>query len=209
MLVTHRPRAQRIDGPPEVRFWPKVDRTGGPDACWPWLAQLSSGYGRFVAEAGRNVPAHRWAYEQVHGAVAPGADLDHACHNRACVRPDPAHVYATTPKLNRGWYHASKTHCPQGHPYDDANTYRTPSGRRLCRACRRAPRTGQTGSYWAAKTHCPAGHPYNDENTYLYQGRRYCRACKMSRSTRTRVTADGHAVKRWVRKPPAQPIATV
>lgn len=20
------------------RFWRKVDTTGGPDACWPWLA---------------------------------------------------------------------------------------------------------------------------------------------------------------------------
>lgn len=29
-----------------------------------------------------------------------------------------------------------KTHCPQGHPYDDENTYISPDGRRMCRACR-------------------------------------------------------------------------
>ncbi|ASJ79695.1 HNH endonuclease [Mycobacterium phage Maravista] len=33
--------------------------------------------------------------------------------------------------------HMRKTHCPQGHPYDDSNTYRA-NGRRFCRACRRA-----------------------------------------------------------------------
>jgi hypothetical protein len=28
-----------------------------------------------------------------------------------------------------------KTHCPQGHLYDEANTYTPPSGGRYCRAC--------------------------------------------------------------------------
>lgn len=28
------------------------------------------------------------------------------------------------------------------------------------------------------KTHCPQKHPYDAKNTLLYQGRRYCRACK-------------------------------
>ncbi len=33
----------------------------------------------------------------------------------------------------------ARTHCPQGHPYDAANTYRIPSrpNARYCRACRR------------------------------------------------------------------------
>lgn len=30
------------------------------------------------------------------------------------------------------------TECPEGHPYDAINTYRTPDGRRECRICRRA-----------------------------------------------------------------------
>ncbi|WP_333758470.1 NUMOD4 motif-containing HNH endonuclease [Streptomyces sp. ISBFB 2968] len=32
---------------------------------------------------------------------------------------------------------SSKTHCPEGHPYDEVNTYRNPKGRRTCRPCRR------------------------------------------------------------------------
>lgn len=27
------------------------------------------------------------------------------------------------------------THCPKGHPYDEANTYRNKKGKRICRAC--------------------------------------------------------------------------
>ena len=37
----------------------------------------------------------------------------------------------------RGGYLAAKTHCPQGHPYDEANTYIRPSGHRICRQCNR------------------------------------------------------------------------
>jgi WhiB family redox-sensing transcriptional regulator len=32
---------------------------------------------------------------------------------------------------------ASKTHCKRGHPFDAANTYYTPDGRRRCRTCLR------------------------------------------------------------------------
>jgi hypothetical protein len=35
---------------------------------------------------------------------------------------------------------ASKTHCPQGHPYSPSNTYRYPQGNRACNECRRAYR---------------------------------------------------------------------
>lgn len=31
---------------------------------------------------------------------------------------------------------AARTHCPAGHPYDDDNTYTTPTGSRMCRRCR-------------------------------------------------------------------------
>lgn len=37
---------------------------------------------------------------------------------------------------NGNHHEANKTHCPIGHPYDDANTY-VFNGKRHCRACRR------------------------------------------------------------------------
>ncbi len=33
---------------------------------------------------------------------------------------------------------SDKTHCPEGHAYDEANTYVDPRGSRQCRECRRA-----------------------------------------------------------------------
>jgi hypothetical protein len=37
-----------------------------------------------------------------------------------------------------------KTHCPQGHPYSEENTYRTARGHRQCRACQPRWRTKAT-----------------------------------------------------------------
>jgi len=45
-------------------------------------------------------------------------------------RPQARRVPATHPQ-------ASKTHCKYGHPFDAANTYYTPDGRRRCRTCLR------------------------------------------------------------------------
>jgi hypothetical protein len=35
-------------------------------------------------------------------------------------------------------FNATRTHCPRNHPYNDENTYVTPSqGKRMCRTCKR------------------------------------------------------------------------
>lgn len=49
------------------------------------------------------------------------------------------HAQNEMDKLRHGTHNqARKTHCPKGHPYDEANTAYFPSdpGRRKCRACR-------------------------------------------------------------------------
>lgn len=44
------------------RFWKKVDRSGGPAACWPWTAALAvNGYGQFHPYGGVHIPAHRFS----------------------------------------------------------------------------------------------------------------------------------------------------
>jgi WhiB family transcriptional regulator, redox-sensing transcriptional regulator len=40
-------------------------------------------------------------------------------------------------RVPAGHPQASKTHCKHGHPYNAANTYYTPDGRRRCRTCLR------------------------------------------------------------------------
>lgn len=48
----------------------------------------------------------------------------------------PRAVKAPKPKIGKGGRHRMKTHCPSGHPYDEANTYWHP-GHRLCKTCLR------------------------------------------------------------------------
>lgn len=107
--------------------------------CWEWVAALTNhGYGQ-VWWNGRNLGAHRVAYELLVGPIPRGRQLDHLCRMRSCI--NPAHLEPVTGQVNvqRGrkpW----KTHCPSGHPYDEANTklYR---GNRYCLACQRGGRS--------------------------------------------------------------------
>src|SRR3990172_475920 len=141
-----------------VRFWAKVNENGPipahrPDLgpCWQWTAcQNRDGYGQFLVGSRtdgtrKTVLAHRWAYEHLIGPVAEGLEPDHLCRNPTCVCP--SHIEPVThaenvlrgdsPRATRA-RGLAKTHCHQGHPYDEANTYIYPrSERRGCRACHR------------------------------------------------------------------------
>lgn len=117
--------------------------------CWEWLAYRNKkGYGRFKLD-GKVVEAYRVVYEMAIGPVPNGLHLDHLCRNKGCV--NPAHLEAVTQGENtrRGdasKFQSSKTHCPSGHPYDEANTYKY-AGRRHCRECARRHRRE-----WYART---------------------------------------------------------
>ena len=110
-----------------------------PTGCWVWMGHIrADGYGWFYKD-GRAKLAHRAAYELLVGAVPAALELDHLCRMRHCV--NPAHLEAVTRLENvrrgeGGKHNIVKTHCPRGHPYDEANTYPIPSGGRGCRACR-------------------------------------------------------------------------
>lgn len=111
------------------------------DSCWLFEGWLQRGYGLVRNGKGRKMPAHRTAYEFYIGPVPDGLCLDHLCRVRNCV--NPAHLEPVTVAENNrrglGWSgrNVAKTHCPQGHPYDDQNTIRLQRGGRRCRACNR------------------------------------------------------------------------
>ncbi len=121
------------------RFWPKVQKT---DGCWLWTASKNKlGYGQFTVRHGfPPMPAHRMSYLLTYGSL-PEAPLvlDHLCRNPSCVRPDHLEPVTQRENIMRGLsvaaQNAVKTHCPQGHPYDAANT--SQSYGRHCRACKR------------------------------------------------------------------------
>ena len=109
------------------------------DGCWIWTGIINGyGYGQ-VIDHGRRPMAHRKMYETLVGPIPEGLTLDHLCRVHACVNPghlEPVTIREntlrgnTTPAAN-----AAKTHCLRGHPLAGDNLYRTPDGRRQCRAC--------------------------------------------------------------------------
>lgn len=84
--------------PVSDRFWSKVDRSGGPDACWEWQANRHlQGYGQF-GRAPEQTRSHRVAWELTHGPIPAGQWVLHHCDNPPCC--NPAHLYLGTHQNN-------------------------------------------------------------------------------------------------------------
>ncbi len=123
------------------RFWSKVDLFSGD--CWIWLSRKRNGYGQF-RHGNHSTQAHRIAYEEICGPIPQGLNLDHLCRNRSCVRP--THLEPVTQRVNtlRGETipaaHATKTHCPKGHPLAQGNLvpWKQKNGSRVCKICKKA-----------------------------------------------------------------------
>ena len=127
------------------RFWRKVKWL--PNLCWEWTGAIGGGGGTGYGQTwweGRVVLAHRVSYQVFIGPLHVGLEIDHLCRNSRCV--NPLHLEEVTHVENvrrgeagliSGRVHGAKTHCPQGHPYDEVNTYRHKRGR-MCKECMRA-----------------------------------------------------------------------
>jgi hypothetical protein len=119
--------------PIDERLWSKVREEGD---CWIFTGSLSKGYGQlWDRSVQRARGAHVVAYELVVGLVPPGLTLDHTCRNRVCVNPAHLEPVTNAENVRRGLKGRLVTHCPQGHPYDAANTY-VYRGHRYCKTCR-------------------------------------------------------------------------
>ena len=116
------------------RFWAKVD-TRAPEECWLWTGgHDSNGYSSFGDTRG-----HRFAYELVVGPIPEGMVIDHLCRNPGCVNPAHLEPVTNAENIRRSPILGKKmkerrTHCAQGHPFDEENTKQT-AVQRICRTC--------------------------------------------------------------------------
>lgn len=152
----------RLNRAEEARLQ-RLIRINSDTGCWEWLGEVTlNGYGKWQRGPGHlQKVVHRIVYQHYKNREIPkGMQLDHLCRVRNCCNPD--HLEEVTPSENtRRQDHAErrKTHCPKGHPYDEENTRRTPSGKRVCRACDRARKsaTSVTSAAGADQKPAPAG----------------------------------------------------
>lgn len=156
-----------------------VDRSGGPDACWPWgKARNEHGYG-IIRVSGRNVRAHRLALIRDGDDPGPAVKVLHSCDNPPCCNPKHLHfgtqqkniaemhergrrVYVRQPQAPRepkpaaGRY-SHATHCTHGHEFTKENTWWKPNSRvrsgfeRVCITCRKRLNREQAARRKAAR----------------------------------------------------------
>lgn len=94
-------------------FWARVQQGEG---CWTWTGAVDArtGYGRLQYQ-GRQVTAHRLAFELASGAPVPDELLVcHSCDNRTCCRPDHlwlgTHLENTRDASAKGRMHPGESH---------------------------------------------------------------------------------------------------
>lgn len=128
---------------PQYREYYEIDE----DGCWIWVRAVSgNGYGNYG-----NRGAHRVFYERFVGPLIDKMQIDHLCRKRSCVNPEHLEQVTARENINRsmpyrfanmgGVHQLIKTHCPNGHEYNEENTSNSKrkDGRtfRRCKACRR------------------------------------------------------------------------
>jgi len=76
-----------------------TDKSGGPDACWPWTGyRTSKGYGH-LRWKGRLRSATRLTWEEENGPIPVGLQVCHRCDNPPCR--NKAHLWLDTNAANR------------------------------------------------------------------------------------------------------------
>ena len=124
-----------------------------PNGCLEWTKSVVlGGYGQIKVN-GKQLKTHRFSWELAHGPIPEGMFVCHHCDNPPCCQTDPTegypdgHLFLGTSADNmadrdtKGRHGQSKkTHCKQGHPFDEVNTYITSQGARNCRTCKATAR---------------------------------------------------------------------
>lgn len=129
----------------EARFMKAVVQTGlEPTACWVWTARLNpKGYGQFSwsHDGKRTWFAHRVSYLLFNGPIPDGAEVDHLCRNRRCVRPSHLEVVTHAENVRRAAaIQKVDGECRHGHDLTASGTYLDRKGVVRCMECARVSR---------------------------------------------------------------------
>jgi hypothetical protein len=107
--------------------------------CWIWMGSMDKcGYGKWGGKL-----AHRLVWQATRGDIPRGMEVCHSCDVPSCINPE--HLFVGTHlenmrdsvrkgRFNAGKYLAARTHCVNGHEYNEANTFHY-KGSRYCRRC--------------------------------------------------------------------------
>lgn len=118
----------------------RVDRSSDGCHLWPEGAPVSS-HGYPVStqhEVEGEVYVHRILHIREHGPIPAGWEPDHVCRVKLCVRPDHHELVTHAENLRRAVpYRRAQVDRLGPCPHDDSDVYWDPTGKRVCRICRR------------------------------------------------------------------------
>ena len=108
-----------------AKFWGKVNRSGGPGACWEWTGYRRTsprgkpGYAAFWVTGYRYELAHRFAWKSANGEIVGGLFVCHRCDNPICCNPGHlflgTHIHNVRDKMRKG-RHRTGNHKGEAHP---------------------------------------------------------------------------------------------
>ena len=134
--------SRMLDNLPQ-RFLEKIIIDQETGCCiWTGSHVGKVGYGYFWSKSG-SCRAHKFCYESIIGPVPKGMELDHLCRNTLCVLPYHLEPVSHLENVRRGVssetsgkYQKEKTHCVNGHEFNNKNTYYPNPKHRQCRICK-------------------------------------------------------------------------